>query len=58
MHDLSLGPYPEVSLAQAYLGAAEHRGLLQGGRGPVVERRMNKVTVGIDKDRAFRAAIM
>jgi integrase len=41
-HNLSLGPYPDVSLAEARDKATEQRKLRRGGVDPVAKRKQNK----------------
>lgn len=54
-HDLGLGAFPDVSLAQARAAAAEARRLLREGRDPIAERKAQaKGQDGVDM--SFRAA--
>ncbi len=50
---LSLGGYPEVSLAMARERLVETKKLLAGGRDPAVQAKLAKITRAVDADNTF-----
>jgi Arm DNA-binding domain len=54
--DMGLGPYPEVSLAQARERAAAARQLLRGGKDPLEARRAEDSAQAAATGRTFRIA--
>jgi integrase len=47
-HDLGLGPYPEISLAEARERAAGHRKLRLDGKDPIENRRSQRAVARLD----------
>ena len=54
--DMGLGPYPEVSLAEAREKAAVGRKLLRDGQDPLQARRADAATQAAASGRTFRVA--
>lgn len=52
---LALGVYPEISLAQARLGADQARTLLRGGKDPSAERKADKRRRALSSANTFQA---
>src|SRR5207248_11057237 len=48
-HDLGLGPYPDVSLAEAREAAAAQRRLRREGKDPLLERRAQRDATALQR---------